>query len=97
MIIPAKGDKNLISYTKELANETFLDKDGKIIPMKAFRYLLRIMASCARSEECVSLFVRDPVYLDKLLCVMEDIQQEETISNCLKIFRICMLNENYTM
>jgi hypothetical protein len=91
----ATGDKNLTSYNAILEDEKFTDNRGKIIPMKSFRYILRIMASCARDPNVIGMYVRDKVYLSKLLLLAEDLQSEETVANCLKIFRIAITNEQY--
>jgi hypothetical protein len=86
--VAAVGDKNLITYEKRLENETLVDEEGKVLPMKSFRYILRIMASAARKKTGVTILVKDPVFLSKLLLFAEDLQSEETVANCLKIFRI---------
>lgn len=91
----ANGDRSLTSYNNILEDEKFTDNKGKIIPMKSFRYILRIMASCARDPNVVGMYVRDKVYLSKILLLAEDLQSEETVANCLKIFRICLTNDQY--
>ena len=58
--------------------------------MKSFRYILRIMASAARKKMGISAICRDGVFLQKLLLFAEDLQSEETVANCIKIFRIAM-------
>jgi hypothetical protein len=42
------------------------------------------------------MYVRDKRYLSKLLLLAEDLQSEETVANCLKIFRIAITNEQYS-
>lgn len=91
----ANGDRSLTSYNDILEDEKFTDNKGKIIPMKSFRYILRIMASAARDPNVIGMFVRDKAYLSKLLLLAEDLQSEETVANCLKIFRIAITNEQY--
>lgn len=61
--------------------------------MKSFRYILRIMASCARDPTVISMYVKDKAYLSKVLILAEDLQSEEIVANCLKIFRIGITND----
>jgi hypothetical protein len=56
-----------------LGDEKFFDGKGKIITMKSFRYILRIMASCARDPNVIGMYVKDKVYLSKLLILAEDL------------------------
>jgi hypothetical protein len=48
------------------------------------------MSSVARCDDCIGLFVRDDVYLPKLMTIVDNIQNEEAVANCLKIFRIAL-------
>jgi len=88
------GDKNLITYGKRLENETLVDEDGKVLPMKSFRYILRIISSACRKKNGITVIVRDPVFLSKILLFAEDLQSEETVANCIKIFRIGMQDDD---
>lgn len=92
--VQATGDPALITYAERLNGENFVDEDGKIIPMKSFRYILRIMASAARKKMGISAICRDGVFLQKLLLFAEDLQSEETVANCIKIFRIAMQDDD---
>lgn len=67
------GDQNLVSYSHILQDEKFVDGKGKIITMKSFRYILRIMASCARDPNVIGMYVKDKTYLSKLLLLAEDL------------------------
>lgn len=90
------GDPSLVSYSHILQDERFLDAKGKIITMKSFRYILRIMASCARDPSVIGMYVRERPYLSKILLLAEDLQSEEIVANCLKIFRIGITNDKYS-
>ena len=95
-LVKARGDPSLLTYEHLIKDEKFTDNKGKIIPMKSFRYILRIMASSARDPNVIGMLVRDKVYLSKLLLLAEDLQSEETVANCLKIFRIAITNDKYS-
>lgn len=49
---------------------------------------MRILASCARSEDGVLDLLRTGEYFEKLMFVVEEIYSEEIVANCLKVFRL---------
>lgn len=86
----------MVSYKHLLKDENFLDANGQLVHMKSFKYILRIMCSCARDPTVIGLFVKDSNYLAKLLRMIEEVNQEEIVSNSLKVFRLALTNDKYS-
>jgi len=92
--VASVGDKTLVTYADRLKDDKLVDEDGKVIPLKSFRYILRIISSAIRKKAAITLFVKDRVYLGKLFLFAEDLQSEETVANCIKVFRTAMDDED---
>ncbi len=61
--------------------------------MISFKYVLRSIASIIRENDALRQFWQFTPFLRKLFLIAETFDNEETISNVMKILRICMENE----
>lgn len=69
------------------------DNNRKIKKMISFKYALRSIASIIRDNEALRQFLQFTPFLRKLFLIAESFDNEEIISNMMKILRICLENE----
>lgn len=58
--------------------------------MLSFRYTLRVIASILRDDESLKQFLDTVPYMRKVFLVAEEMTDLETVSNCMKIFRLTL-------
>ena len=70
--------------------EDWATKNRTIKIMLSFRYTLRVIASLIRDDESLKQFLDTVPYLRKVINIVDEFTDLETISNCMKIFRLSL-------
>jgi hypothetical protein len=61
-VLIKEGKHALVSHNHLVTKEKFTDEHGTIIPMKSFRFLLRIIVLMCRNKTVLKVLVRDLIY-----------------------------------
>lgn len=89
-LIKIEHDVSLLSHTEQVKYEDWATKNRTIKVMLSFRYTLRVIASILRDDESLKQFLDTVPYLRKVFLVAEEMADLETVSNCMKIFRLSL-------
>lgn len=60
-----------------------------------FKYTIRCITSCLRTEHGVNEFMKTDIYFKRVLRVLEEFTEEEIVANGAKIIRLVLRDDNY--
>jgi hypothetical protein len=69
-----------------------LQAGGKVLK-DYFRFTIRCFTSCLRTEAGVVEFMKNDIYLKRILSILEEFNEEELVANCSKVLRLVLRDD----